>query len=162
MKDFKYDKQIEVDQLMGAAMMIRKSIIDEIGGMDETFFMYLEEVDLCLRIKQAGWKVVFLPEADITHLGGQSSKQAPSKRIMLFKSMFAYFRKHRGRGITFVFSIIFKIGLILRSIVHLCTEVPIFVAAMILKNPDKKQKAANNISLDAKLLTKYIWKVITI
>ena len=75
MKDFDHNARKEVNQLMGSALFIRKTVIDSIGMMDETFFMYYEEVDLCYRVKQDRWRIVFVPEAKITHLGGKSSEQ---------------------------------------------------------------------------------------
>jgi hypothetical protein len=63
----------EVDWLTGAFMLFRKSILEKVGGFDEDYFMYTEEVDLCYRVRRAGWKVLYLPQWSITHLGGQSS-----------------------------------------------------------------------------------------
>ncbi|MHC4114243.1 MAG: glycosyltransferase family 2 protein [Planctomycetota bacterium] len=109
MRDFDHKSQRDVDQLMGAALLVRKSIIDKISGFDESFFMYYEEVDLCYRIKQYGWRIVFLPQACITHLGGRSSQQIPAaKRIMMLRSLLKYFRKNHGIGITFLFNCVFK------------------------------------------------------
>ena len=161
MKDFKYDKQTDVDQIMGAAMLVRHSIIEQVGAMDENFFMYFEEIDLCYRIKEAGWRIVFLPQAVISHLGGQSSRQVPLKRIMLFKSMIAFFRKHRGKLETNIFAVTFKFALILRNICHLPMDIFIFVIALATFNQKKMQKAKENISLHALLLSRYLWRVIT-
>lgn len=58
-KGFDYKKQIDVEQLMGAAILIRREVLEKIGTFDERYFMYYEEVDLCYRIKQAGWRIVF-------------------------------------------------------------------------------------------------------
>ncbi|MBW8034347.1 MAG: glycosyltransferase family 2 protein [Planctomycetes bacterium] len=161
MKDFKYDRQTDVDQIMGAAMMCRHSIIDQAGGMDENFFMYFEEIDLCYKIKQAGWRIVFYPEAVISHLGGQSSKQVPLKRIMLFKSMIAYFRIHRGKLAVELFVVVFKFALILRNICHLVIGLFTFVTAFVMSNKKRQKKAKEHICLHALLLTKYLWLVIT-
>jgi GT2 family glycosyltransferase len=147
MRDFSYDKQIDVDQIMGAAMLVRRSVI--------------EEVDWCYRIKQAGWRIVFLPNAAITHLGGRSSRQVPLKRIMVFKSMIAFFRKHRGKLATETFAVIFKIALILRNICHLMIGLVTFVIASVMYNSKRQQKAKENISLHALLLSRYLWRVIT-
>jgi len=162
MKDFRYDKQIDVDQIMGAEMLIRKSVIDQVGPMDENFFMYFEEVDLCRRIKKAGWRIVFLPNAPITHLAGQSSKQLPMKRIMLFKSMMKYFRKHRGKFATETFAILFKIALILRNICHLAIALVTLLIATVRFDKKRRKKATQKIKLNALLLTKYLWRIITI
>lgn len=85
----------EVDQPMGAALMIRKSVLDEVGFFDPKFFLYMEEVDLCYRIKQKGFKIVYLPEAKMTHLAGGSSEQAWERsQRNFFDSTFRYFRNH--------------------------------------------------------------------
>lgn len=161
MKDFDFDKQADVDQIMGAGMLVRKSIIDKIGGMDENFFMYFEEVDLCYRIKQAGWRIVFLPDAIITHLGGRSSSQAPLKRVMMLTSMMAFFRKHRGKLQTAIFSVFFKPAVILRNICHLLLGTITFLIAAVISDQKRKQKAANKVKLHALLLTRYLWRTIT-
>ena len=123
--------------------------------------MYFEEIDLCYNIKQAGWRIVFYPEAVISHLGGQSSRQVPLKRIMLFKSMLAFFRKHRGKFATEIFAVLFKFALILRNICHLVIGVFTFVIAFAMSNRKRQQKAKENINLHALLLSRYLWRVIT-
>jgi len=88
----------EVDVLIGACMLFRMSALEKIGSFDKQFFMYSEEVDLCYRIRQAGWKVFWSPDAEIVHYGGQSSKQVAAKMfIQLYKSKVLFFRKHRGQ-----------------------------------------------------------------
>lgn len=72
---WKHDEVKEVDQPMGAAILFRKEALDQVGFFDEHVFVFYDEVDLCYRIKQAGWQIFFTPEAQITHYGGQSFKQ---------------------------------------------------------------------------------------
>ena len=84
-----------VDVLMGACMLIRRDIIDQIGLFDEQFFVYSEEVDLCRRIQQAGWQLVWLPDAEVTHFGGQSTRQvADAMFLELYRNKVKFFRKH--------------------------------------------------------------------
>lgn len=64
----------EVDWVTGASLMLRKKTLETVGGFDEHFFMYCEDVELCYRLKQAGWQVYYYPEAEIGHFRGQSSK----------------------------------------------------------------------------------------
>jgi len=161
MKDFSYDRQTDVDQIMGAAMMVRRSVIDEVGLMDENFFMYYEEIDLCYRIKKAGRRIVFLPDAVITHLGGRSSSQVPLKRVMMLKSLMAFFRNHRSKAAVGLFAVVFKAGVILRNICHLIIGLFILVIALASFNRKRRQKAAENIALHAILLSKYLWQIIT-
>jgi GT2 family glycosyltransferase len=160
MKDFNCDKQRNVEQIMGAAMMIRRSVIDTVGGMDENFFMYFEEVDLCYRIKEAGKQIVFLPDAIITHLGGRSSSQNPLRRVMMLKSMMLFFRKHRGAFATNLFAIIFKIAVIFRNISHLIIALFTFIIAKSRLDHLRMDKAKGKIRLHTLLLTKYLWQMI--
>lgn len=84
-----------VEQLMGSCLLLRRAALDQIGLLDERFFVYFEEVDLCLRLQQAGWRVVFVPEAVITHVGGQSSRHDRATALRhRYRSLFAFYRKH--------------------------------------------------------------------
>ncbi len=160
MKDFGYDKQTDVDQIMGAAMMVRNSVIEEVGRLDADFFMYFEEVDWCYRIKQTGRRIVFLPDAVITHLGGRSSSQAPLKRIMMLTSLLAFFRKHRGAFATCIFTIAFKFALILRNVCHLVIGIFTCIFAAAVMDRRRKENAVKKITLHLLLLSKYLWRII--
>lgn len=162
MKDFGYDRQMDVDQIMGAAMLIRRSVIDDVGGMDENFFMYYEEVDLCYRIKKPGRRIVFFPGAVITHLGGRSSSQVPLKRLMVLTSLVAYFRKHRGKLSVGLFTVALKIGAILRHLFYLITGIFAFILASVRGDRKRKRDAMEKINLNRILLMKYTWRVITL
>jgi N-acetylglucosaminyl-diphospho-decaprenol L-rhamnosyltransferase len=93
-----------VDWVPGTYFVIRRELIDQIGLLDERFFMYFEEVDFCYRASQAGWDVVFNPAISVIHLGGQSSlntkKEVSRKGRMLVDtrvhSEYDYYRKHNG------------------------------------------------------------------
>lgn len=87
-----------VDFVLGAAMMVRAEAIQQVGLLDEDFFMYCEEIDWALRLHQAGWNVFALPTAHVIHYEGQSSKQirwAAFER--LWRSRFHFFRKHTAQ-----------------------------------------------------------------
>ncbi len=87
----------DVDWTMGACLMLRRAALPP-GGFDEQFFMYSEETDLCKRIKDAGWRVVYLPAARVVHHQGRSSEQVvPLRHIRFQTSRVRYFRKHQGR-----------------------------------------------------------------
>lgn len=89
----------DVDWVTGAAMLIRRQVIRQVGGMDEGFFMYSEELDWCRRIKAAGWRVVYYPPAQIIHHEGKSSEQAvPERHINFQRSKIRYTGKYHGRG----------------------------------------------------------------
>lgn len=161
MKDFDYDRQMDVDQVMGAAMIVGRSVLEEVGRMDEKFFMYYEEVDLCYRIKQTGRRVVFLPKAMITHRGERSSEQIPvERRIMMLTSMIAFFRKHRGKFATGLFNILFKTAVILRNICHLVIGIVTYVIATVRLDSRRKKNAIEKINRCALLLSKYLWRLL--
>jgi N-acetylglucosaminyl-diphospho-decaprenol L-rhamnosyltransferase len=90
-----HDQLREVDQLMGAALLLRRAALEQVGPFDERFFMYFEEVDLCLRLHDAGWKVLFVPDAQVVHLGGQSARQVLTEATLYrYRSLGAFYRKH--------------------------------------------------------------------
>lgn len=87
----------EVQTVTGCFMMVRQEAIEQVGVMDEQYFMYAEETDWCRRFQQAGWINLFYPEAQIIHLGGQSTKQIKSQMILQLRSgILQYIRKHHG------------------------------------------------------------------
>ncbi len=96
--DFEYGKAAPVDQVMGAAFMVRRSVLEAIGGLDERFFIWFEEVDFCKRAKDAGFQVWYAPVATVVHHGGESFGQVfgPVKQRYFNASLLKYFRKHHG------------------------------------------------------------------
>jgi GT2 family glycosyltransferase len=91
------DRVQDVDWLMGAALMARREAIERVGPMDERFFMYSEELDWCRRFREGGWRVVYLPTAQILHHEGKSSEQVlPARHIHFQTSKVRYFRKYHG------------------------------------------------------------------
>lgn len=85
----------EIDHPLGASMMVRREVVEQVGSLDEAFFMYCEEIDWCIRIKKSGWSIYCLPNARIIHHGGQSTRQtAPAMFAELHKSRSLLFRKH--------------------------------------------------------------------
>jgi GT2 family glycosyltransferase len=96
---FAHDTQRGAEFLVGAALLVRRTAFDAVGGFDDTFFMYDEEVDLCFRLAQAGWPAVFVPGAECVHVGGASTR-AVAERMYLeqLRSHLLFLRKHRGRA----------------------------------------------------------------
>jgi GT2 family glycosyltransferase len=87
----------DVDWLVGACLLVRREAIAQAGPLDEGFFMYAEELDWCRRIKQAGWRIVYLPAAQVIHYEGKSSEQNLAARDIRFhSSKVRYFRQHHG------------------------------------------------------------------
>lgn len=90
---------VPVDWVSGAAMLTRHNVIEQVGGMDEAYFMYSEELDWCRRIKDVGWEIVYFADAKIVHHVGKSSEQAVTRRHINFnRAKLRYFRKFHGRG----------------------------------------------------------------
>jgi N-acetylglucosaminyl-diphospho-decaprenol L-rhamnosyltransferase len=91
--DHKVDR--EVPWILGAAMAIRRAASDQIGGFDTSFYMYYEEVDLCYRLRQAGWQVHFTPSASVEHVGGASTSQRRAEmEARLYASARHFYRQH--------------------------------------------------------------------
>ena len=109
-----------VQQPMGAAIMIRKKVLDQIGGFDETYFLYMEDVDLCERIIREGWKIYYYPTAEFIHDAGGSSRQDRFRSQADFvRSALLYFRK-KGYQPIFI-RIVLASSFIIRSIVYFFT-----------------------------------------
>lgn len=105
MADWPTTLRHDVDWVVGAAMLVRRGALEAIrtpgdnGPFDEGFFMYSEELDLCQRLKQAGWRIVYVPEAQVIHYEGRSSEQVVAARHIYFNtSKVRYYHKYFGAG----------------------------------------------------------------
>ena len=88
-------RQVEV--IKGACLLLRRESLDQVGSLDEDYFMYTEEVDLCYRLAQAGWELWYVPQALVTHFGGASSGQMPEEMyLQLYHSKLQFYRKFGG------------------------------------------------------------------
>lgn len=98
--DFDYTREQEVDQVMGAFMLMPRAILNIVGGFDERFFIWFEEVDLCRRVKDAGYSVIYAPEITIVHHGGKSFAQQSlvTNQRRFFESALKYFLKYGGKA----------------------------------------------------------------
>ena len=91
------DATQDVDWVKGAALLARREALERVGPMDEKFFMYSEELDWCRRFREAGWRVVYLPTAQVVHHEGKSSEQVVAARHIHFQtSKVRYFSKYHG------------------------------------------------------------------
>jgi len=96
-KESSYSGPVEVDSVIGACMMARRDAIKQVGLLDEDYFLFLEETDLCYRIKRAGWKVYHVPQAEIYHFQGKSAEAERKRaRVEYFRSRYHFFKKNRG------------------------------------------------------------------
>src|SRR5947209_6259364 len=96
------DTPIEVGNISGDCLMMRREVLEQVGLLDEGFFMYFEDMDYCLRISQAGWKLFYLPQGEIVHLGGMSSggrMRAYSPHS--YRALFHFYRKHFSTAMVF-------------------------------------------------------------
>jgi len=96
-KERGYLKPIEVDSVIGACMVVRWDTLDQVGLLDEDYFLFLEETDWCYRMKRRGWKVFHVPQAEIIHFQGKSAeKETALAKIEYYHSRYLFFKKHRG------------------------------------------------------------------
>ncbi|MDR3617375.1 MAG: glycosyltransferase family 2 protein [Candidatus Obscuribacterales bacterium] len=99
MLDWEHDDIRQVDQPEGACLLVRRKVIDEVGTLDEGFFMLFEEVDWCYRIKEKGWQIWFTTAAQVTHHYGQSIKQVKARMILSsHRGLYRFWRKHYRAG----------------------------------------------------------------
>ncbi|NQU99126.1 MAG: glycosyltransferase family 2 protein [Parcubacteria group bacterium] len=110
--DFDYEKQAEVDSIRGSFFMIRREVIDKIGGLDERYFIWFEEVDYCRQVKNAGFKVMYTPVSKCIDLKGKSFDQVPrGKAQEYFKdSMLKYFKKWHSSWQYYLLKMAWPIG----------------------------------------------------
>ncbi len=107
----------QIDHPLGAAMLVRRAVVDEVGGFDEGFFMYAEEVDWCRRIRAAGWEIWQVPAAEIVHLAGQSTRQrAGQMYVELWRARYRYFAKHRSRAVSRAVRVLVRLGMIRKAL----------------------------------------------
>ncbi len=104
-----YKKEQDLDWVTGAFLLVRKEVIGEIGGLDEDYFMYGEDVDFCFRAKEKGWKIKYLPKWSITHFGGSSSTR-DFPIISEFKGIKIFYEKHYPSWQYPFLRMFFKIG----------------------------------------------------
>lgn len=114
------NQDMEIDSVMGAFLLIRRTVIDKIGLLDENFFMYGEDLDWCLRCKEAGYKVWYFPKTSITHFKGSSSSKIPFKALLWFhEAMWIFYKKHYAKKYIFLFNWLVFLGIYLRLILLL-------------------------------------------
>lgn len=104
-----------VDAVSGCCFLMRRELLERVGLLDEAFFMYAEETDLCWRARQAGYEVHYAPVGEIVHLGGGSSRLARRRNFLEFRrSILRFFAKHRGRGQTEIARVLLLAFLLVR------------------------------------------------
>lgn len=110
------DEMAEVDSVVGAFLMVRGEVLEQVGLLDEEYFMYAEDLDWALRAKQASWKVYYYPEVTVLHYKRQSSAQNPQKAQHEFwRAMHIFYRKHYAADTPFWLHYMVLGGLALRG-----------------------------------------------
>jgi GT2 family glycosyltransferase len=110
-----YALPVEIDSCVGACVMARKEAMDEVGLFDERYFFFFEETDWARRMKHSGWKLYFVPDAQIYHYQGQTVGHGTNSRIIFYRSRYSYFRKWYPRGFP-----LFGAAVFLRLLVEAC------------------------------------------
>jgi hypothetical protein len=134
---WEHDEKRSVDILNGCFLMVRRETIEQVGCLDETFFFYGEDMDWCKRIRDAGWDVVFYPNAEITHYGGASSANSPVRfYVEMYRAELQYWNKHYGRYGNAMISAIIWLHMLLRII---------GCSTLYIVRPDKRKDAIYHI-----------------
>lgn len=123
MKYFDYGRTAEVEQPMASCLMVRRSVLESLGGMDERFPIFFNDVDLSKRMAEIGWKTTYLADARVVHRHGGSTKQVRTKMIReSHRSAFRYLRKHDRSGIFWLKAVVllplFEVTSLLRVIAY--------------------------------------------
>jgi GT2 family glycosyltransferase len=120
------DEARDVDILGGAFWLTRREAVEQVGGLDEEFFMYGEDMDWCKRFWQKGWRIRFLPQAEAVHYGGASSANAPVRFfIEMQRANLQYWRKHH--------SLVARWGIYLVYCLHHGVRIGTHFAAMLVR-----------------------------
>lgn len=118
MERWNLDTPRRVEVVKGACLLLRRKALEQVGVLDEGYFMYTEEVDLCYRLGKAGWELWYLPRAFVTHFGAASSKQAAETMyLQLYRSKIQFYRKFGGRGLILLAKVLYIIAYLPRALI---------------------------------------------
>jgi hypothetical protein len=131
----KLDKPTAVDFVIGAALLVRREVIEKVGLMDENLFFYNDDLDWCIRIRKAGYKIYLLPQIEIVHYGGYSSKRVFKRRLFVegFRGGLYFSKKHYGPPAYSFYRFILALGILL------------FIPLLIISYPLKPQKFVDRL-----------------
>jgi len=143
-KVHRHTEVIDVDSVIGACMVVRKSAVKDVGMLDEDYFFFIEETDWCYRMKRAGYRVVSVPGANIVHLQGKTAGRYPVRvKIEYYRSLFLFMGKHRGR----LYRALFILGIFLKSLIGLIARAPVVCVTL-----GKDGRAARKAKRDARIV----------
>jgi N-acetylglucosaminyl-diphospho-decaprenol L-rhamnosyltransferase len=118
MQDWDVNRHRQVDVVQGACLILRQETLDQVGLLDDEYFIYSEEVDLCHRLQQVGWELYWVPQAQVVHYGGQSTQQVAAEMFLrLYQGKILFFRKHYGWLTTQVYKFILLVATLTRLLI---------------------------------------------
>jgi GT2 family glycosyltransferase len=148
-----HDEERAVDFVIGACMLVRREVYEQIGGFDEEFFLYAEETDWQRRMTDKGWKIVFTPQAQVTHLGGASGASEKVKvNSHFFEGLDRYERKHHGLGGLLVLRLAMTLGCLARAVAW---------TLVMLARPGRRRAARSKVRMNSWLLLRQMthWRL---
>lgn len=107
--------ETEVDSVVGAFMMVRSKVIQQVGLLDEAYWMYGEDLDWAFRIKQAGWKIMYNPAITVLHVKRASSRQSARARLAFYQAMLKFYRDHYRKTTPLWLHILIMLGLMVKG-----------------------------------------------
>lgn len=108
-KIWESEQKIPCAWVSGAALLIKKDLFQKLGGFDEKFFMYFEDIDLCRRANKLGYEIIYYPEFTVKHFGGKSFANKKAQKSYYYASQDCYFQKHFGQFTAFWVKVLRKI-----------------------------------------------------
>lgn len=136
---------ITVNFVVGACIMVRREIVDKVGILDEKLYFYNDDLDWCLRIRKAGYKIYYLPEAKVIHYGGYSSKRTFNRQLFVggFQGGLYFTKKHYGLTAYYLYKIVLFLGIVI------C--LPFFILSYPLKRKNFLDRLFAYLEILAKL-----------
>jgi len=116
MAEWDRSSEREVEWVSGCAMLLRRDAFEAVGGFDEGYFMYVEDVDICTRLRQRGWSVLFCPELEVVHATSSARKRSRRLAFEHSRSIYRYFAKHRARGAAVLLKPLIRLAVWIRAL----------------------------------------------
>jgi hypothetical protein len=117
------DELTEVDSVVGAFMLVRAEAIHQVGLLDESFYLYGEDLDWAYRIRKAGWKIYYNPQITVLHVKGASTKHSRRARYEFYRAMYIFYRKHYAATTPFWLHWLIIAGIVLRGSIAMLGEI---------------------------------------
>lgn len=115
-KDVNIDEVQDIPVISGAFMFLRSDVFESVDGFDERFFMYFEDTDLCYRVSESGYRIVYVPSSSVVHFRGESTRKDKIDHHLIFnKALYQFYQKHYSQGYSFLFRIMINLGIVFRA-----------------------------------------------